>query len=423
MPILGIDDTDSRTEMCTTYLTIEILKSTNLDLIGFPKLVRLNPNIPLKTRGNAAISLTLGRGEGEKEVVGRIGEERVNSYKRYREEKMDVDVMSIIEKHSPKDKDTNPALLIVKEKNNENFYWDAVREFVDYRKVLHKIRGEFASMNGQIGVVGANAAVSWSGNNPTFELIAYLEKGKWTGDHFVDDSSSMLIERSFPDTFDNFDFKNNYNAIRPTTKTPILFGIRGLDPARLIRYEQYIKSEPYSSYVVYETNQATDDHLVERSIGESKLYNSSIIRGFVSSGPVWDRGGILSFDIQMEGERIRAVAMEPTKEFRSLLSNLRRGDAVRVYGGITRAEIINIEKIEVVSVSRITAVRPPLCKNCKIRMESVGKNGGFRCRKCGSKSKTGEERIEERGISPGFYEVPIIARRHLARPLKLGIVK
>jgi tRNA(Ile2)-agmatinylcytidine synthase len=386
-------------------------------------LVRLNPNIPLKTRGNAAISLILGRGEGEKEVIGRIGEESINSYKRYREEKMDVDVMSIIEKHSPKDKDTNPALLITREKNSENFYWDAVREFVDYRKVLDKTRGEFTSINGQIGVVGANAAVSWSGQNPTYELIAYLEKGKWTGQHFVDDSSSMLIERSFPDTFDNFDFKNNYNAIRPTTKTPILFGIRGVDPARLIRYKQLVISEPYSSYVVYETNQATDDHLVERSIGESKLYNSSIIRGFVSSGPVWHRGGILSFDVQMEGEKIRAVAMEPTKEFRSVLSNLRRGDEVRVYGGITRTEIINIEKIEVISVSRITAVRPPLCKNCKTRMESAGKNGGFRCRKCGSRSKTGEERVEERGISPGFYEVPIIARRHLARPLKLGIVK
>ncbi len=423
MPILGIDDTDSRTEMCTTYLTIEILKSTNLDLIGFPKLGRLNPNIPLTTRGKAAISLILGRGEGEKEVVGRVGEEKINSYKPYREEKMDLDVMSIIEKHSPKDNDTNPALLIVNEKNSENFYWDAVREFVDYRKVLDKTRGEFTSINGQIGVVGANAAVSWSGQNPPYELIAYLEKGKWTGQHFVDDSSSMLIERSFPDTFDNFDFKNNYNAIRPTTKTPILFGIRGVDPARLIRYEQLVISEPYSSYVVYETNQATDDHLVERSIGESKLYNSSIIRGFVGSGPVWDRGGILSFDVQMEGEKIRAVAMEPTKEFRSVLANLRRGDEVRVYGGITRTEIINIEKIEVISVSRITAVRPPLCRNCKTRMESVGKNGGFRCRKCGSKSKAGEERVEERGISPGFYEVPIIARRHLARPLKLGIVK
>ena len=423
MPILGIDDTDSRTEMCTTYLTIEILKNSNLDLIGFPRLVRLNPNIPLKTRGNAAISLTLGRGEGKKEAVGRIGEESINSFKRYREERMDIDIMSIIEKFSPKEKDTNPALVIGREKNDENFYWDAVREFVDYAKVVDKVKGDFWSINGQVGIVGANAAISWPERNPTYELIAYLEREMWSGSHFVDDSSSKLIERTFVDTFDNFDFKNNYNAIRPTTKTPVLFGIRSIEPTRLIDYERYIKSEPFSSFVIYKTNQATDDHLVERTIEESKLYSSSIIRGFVSSEPSWSRGGILSFDIESNGKKIRVVAMEPTKEFRTLLSKLTRGDEVRVYGGITKVGFINIEKIEVISVSRIKEIRPPLCPKCKTRMESVGRSGGFRCRKCGARSNKGEERTENREIAPGFYEVPIIARRHLARPLKLGIVK
>ncbi|MCL5408336.1 MAG: tRNA(Ile)(2)-agmatinylcytidine synthase [Candidatus Thermoplasmatota archaeon] len=423
MPILGIDDTDSRTEMCTTYLTIEILKNSNLDLIGFPRLVRLNPNIPLKTRGNAAISLTLGRGEGKKEVVGRIGEESINSFKRYREERMDIDIMSIIEKFSPKEKDTNPALVIGREKNDENFYWDAVREFVDYAKVVDKVKGDFWSIEILKNSNGANAAISWPERNPTYELIAYLEREMWSGSHFVDDSSSKLIERTFVDTFDNFDFKNNYNAIRPTTKTPVLFGIRSIEPTRLIDYERYIKSEPFSSFVIYKTNQATDDHLVERTIEESKLYSSSIIRGFVSSEPSWSRGGILSFDIESNGKKIRVVAMEPTKEFRTLLSKLTRGDEVRVYGGITKVGFINIEKIEVISVSRIKEIRPPLCPKCKTRMESVGRSGGFRCRKCGARSNKGEERTENREIAPGFYEVPIIARRHLARPLKLGIVK
>ncbi|MEM0133965.1 MAG: tRNA(Ile)(2)-agmatinylcytidine synthase [Thermoplasmatales archaeon] len=423
MPILGIDDTDSRTEMCTTYLTIEILRKTNLDLIGFPRLVRLNPNIPLKTRGNAAISITLGRGEGKVTTIGRIGDEPIQSYERYREEKMDIDVMSVIEKFSPKDKDTNPALLIENERNNENFYWDAVREFVNYETVVQNIKGDFWSINGKIGIVGANAAISWPGLNYTFELIAYLGREKWTGDHFVDDSSSKMIERSYPDTFDSFDFNNNYNAIRPTTKTPVLFGIRGLDPIKLIDYANYIKSEPYPSYVVYQTNQGTDDHLVERSIGDSRLYNSSIIRGFVSSDPVWTRGGILSFDLARNEEKIRAVAMEPTKEFRNLLSKLRKGDEVRVYGGITRIGFINIEKIQVISISSIIEIRPPLCKKCGTRMESAGKNAGFRCRKCGARNKIGESVRQEREIAPGFYEVPIIARRHLARPLKLGIVR
>ena len=423
MPILGIDDTDSRNEMCTTYLTIEILRSSNLDLIGYPKLVRLNPNIPLKTRGNAAISLRLGRGEGESTVIGKIDGENVRSYPRYRREKMDIDVMSIIERYSPKDEDTNPALMIAEDSNNENFYWEAVREFVDYRKVLEKAKGDFSSMNGQIGIVGANAAISWPRNNPTYELIAYLDRKDWTGKHFVDDESSMFIERTFKDTFDSFDFKNKYNAIRPTTKTPVLFGIRGIDPYRLIEYEGHVKSERYSSSIIYETNQATDDHLVERSIADSRLYNSSIIRGFVDSGPEWGRGGILSFGIEMKGEKMKAVAMEPTKEFRLLLAKLKKGDEVRVYGGITKVGTINVEKIEVVSLSEVKEIRPPLCPNCKTRMESAGRNSGFRCRKCGERSNKGDVKVERRDLTPGFYEVPVIARRHLARPLKLGIVK
>jgi len=423
VPIIGIDDTDSKTEMCTTYLTIEILKTSNLDLVGYPNLVRLNPNIPLKTRGNAAISITLGRGGGERTEIGKIGNEPIFSYERYTEEKMDIDVMSLIERFSPKDKDTNPALVIGSERNDENFYWDAVREYVDYEKVIGRIKGEFRTVNGQIGVVGANAAISWPGVNSTFELIAYLANERWGGEHFVDDASSMRIEQTYPDTFDSFDFNNNYNAIRPTTKTPVLFGIRGINPARLIKYGSEVKSEPYHSYIVYRTNQGTDDHLVERSIGGSKLYNSSIIRGFVSSEPLWARGGILSFDITNKGESIKVVAMEPTKEFRNTLSKLRKGDEVRIYGGITKAGIINVEKIQLISVSSVIEVRPPLCPNCGTRMESVGKNGGFRCRKCGARSKTGEVKKEKREITPGFYEVPIIARRHLARPLKLGIVK
>jgi len=423
VPIIGIDDTDSKTEMCTTYLTIEILKQTNLDLIGFPRLVRLNPNIPLKTRGNAAISLTLGRGKGIKKTIGRIGEREVNSFENYEEEKLDVDIFSIIEKFSPKDNETNPALLIETKRNNEGFYWDAVREFVDFRKVKERVKGEFSSINGDIGIVGANAAISWPGLNHTFELIAYLEKNKWNDKHLVDNEGSMFIERNFQDTFDSFDFRNKYNAIRPTTKTPVLFGIRGLKADLLIDHIRYIKSEPYSSFIVYETNQGTDDHLLERKIGDSKLYNSSIIRGFVLSDPKYSRGGTLTFELSSDGEKINAVAMEPTKEFRGTLAKLRKGDEVRVYGGLTKSGYINIEKIEVISLSLVKEIRPPVCPKCKTRMESAGRSGGFRCRKCGSKSATGEERTERREIKPGFYEVPIIARRHLARPLKLGLLK
>ena len=53
-------------------------------------------------------------------------------------------------------------------------------------------------------------------------------------------------------------------------------------------------------------------------------------------------------------------------------------------------------------------------------MKSIGKNGGYRCRRCGIKS--GEEKTKTvtitRNLRPIFYEVPVVARRHLAKPLK-----
>src|SRR5262245_31853751 len=57
---IGIDDTDSPSGGCTTYtmaLISEELQRLGFEIDGYPCLVRLNPNVPLKTRGNAALAL------------------------------------------------------------------------------------------------------------------------------------------------------------------------------------------------------------------------------------------------------------------------------------------------------------------------------------------------------------------------------
>ena len=70
---LSVDDTDSTEGLCTTFLATEIIKSVDLDLIGYPRLVRLNPAVPWKTRGNGSLSLKFGYGTGKKTKIGRIG--------------------------------------------------------------------------------------------------------------------------------------------------------------------------------------------------------------------------------------------------------------------------------------------------------------------------------------------------------------
>ena len=58
---VGLDDTDSLRGGCTTYtasiLVEQLSRLEGLTFLDYPNLVRLNPNIPWKTRGNGAVCL------------------------------------------------------------------------------------------------------------------------------------------------------------------------------------------------------------------------------------------------------------------------------------------------------------------------------------------------------------------------------
>src|SRR3954470_6819957 len=59
---IAFDDTDSRAGGCTTHLAFKVvghLKNEGAELVDYPLLIRLNPNIPWKTRGNGAVCLRL----------------------------------------------------------------------------------------------------------------------------------------------------------------------------------------------------------------------------------------------------------------------------------------------------------------------------------------------------------------------------
>src|SRR5947199_10237375 len=86
---IGIDDTDSPLGGCTTYTTTLVfqeLLSIGIKPADFPWLVRLNPNIPWKTRGNGATSIHLAIEERQiplvEKVAIRIVEETTNKTER-----------------------------------------------------------------------------------------------------------------------------------------------------------------------------------------------------------------------------------------------------------------------------------------------------------------------------------------------------
>ena len=57
---------------------------------------------------------------------------------------------------------------------------------------------------------------------------------------------------------------------------------------------------------------------------------------------------------------------------------------------------------------------------CGKNMKSIGKDQGYRCKKCGTKlpEESADYETVERELEPGFYEVPVCARRHLSKPLQ-----
>jgi tRNA(Ile2)-agmatinylcytidine synthase len=50
-------------------------------------------------------------------------------------------------------------------------------------------------------------------------------------------------------------------------------------------------------------------------------------------------------------------------------------------------------------------------------MESAGRGQGYRCRDCGTSADGKAERTVGRDLEEGWYEVPPVARRHIAKPL------
>ena len=430
---IGIDDTDSRSGMCTTYLVfplIEEIRNHGLDLIGYPRLVRLNPNIPWKTRGNGAISIRVGKGRGKKIKVGEMQGEEIFAYERGTHVFEEIDITGISSYFALKDENTNPGIILSPVKLPEKLYWRGVREIVPIEfveRILRRYGARWYRFKLGRGIIGASAAIAWKRRNYTFELLTYLPRGMWNDERFVDPVSVIKMDKNTRWTFDNYDYENRYVAIKPNSKTPVLFGIRGLIPGELMRAREMIKSTPYNSWIIYLTNQATDDHIVRRKIKDVKPYESVKILGTVSKEPKTIEGGHVIFAISDFTGEVECTAYEPTKGFRDIVRQLKLGDEVEVYGGVREYPFtVNVEKMRILKVAEIRVkLENPRCPVCGRRMESMGRGKGYRCRKCGT--RLGEDAaiygFLKRDIKEGWYEVPVIARRHLAKPLKLMTVR
>ncbi|MHC1598707.1 MAG: TiaS agmantine-binding domain-containing protein [Candidatus Methanofastidiosia archaeon] len=404
---IGIDDTDSRSGMCTTFVCKTIMDyiSQEAHIVGFPRLIRLNPNIPYKTRGNGALSFKV---DGDPAFVWKTVKKGIREF--------------LID-----DPSTNPGAVLFEgeiPKILTDFYHRALHEILTIEEA-HSLAKEIDAKtmfygNGR-GIIGALASIGADLPDYTFELIAYRESENIGTPRHVDVDSVKRIDRLYnPTIFDTYDWHNNYIAIAPNAPCPVLYGLRGEDYKVIQKAANELLTEQVFKQQVFITNQATDAHIEAKTICNIKEYNSVHIKCKVTEAPHFEHKGHLFFSVEDGAKSILCAAYEPTKEFRKIVAQLLPGDEIEVWGGVKHTAYgmtLNLEKINVLSLVQKTRYKIPLC--CGKRMRSIGKMKGYRCKKCSKKiSESALETIHiKRDLKKGFYEVPIIARRHLAKPL------
>jgi len=402
--LIGIDDTDSPQGMCTTYLGAMLARRLIHEhmQVREARLVRLNPNVTFKTRGNAAIMLDVKGDPGHAfELACTLVEELADFAC----------------------ENTNPGVVVVDVPLDPAFYEKAVANFCEIDEavaLLEQAGARYRGWKNRRGLIGATAAVASSLPDKTSEILVYREPGRFGTPRTVERQSLFDAEAAtFPHTWDTVDLANDVVVCVPHTPDPVLFGIRGESPRWVMTARQMIRSEPPGIEQIWVTNQGTDAHLLDANSGLLHEGLSYRVRGIVDTTPETGTGGHVSFTLRHGDQIVRCMAYEPTKNFRQIIRQLMPGDDVRVCGSFKK-ESINLEKIQVIALANATTIRPPVCTSCTKRMTSDGKGKGWKCKKCGARADAPEVQEIPRTLKPGWFEVPPTARRHLARPLCRG---
>jgi tRNA(Ile2)-agmatinylcytidine synthase len=403
--LIGIDDTDSPEGMCTTYLGAVLARRLIAEhmQVREARLVRLNPNVTFKTRGNAAIALSV---EGDADRAFAVACTAVEQFADF------------------SCRNTNPGVVVVKRPPDPAFYRKAVTDFCTIQEAEDVLTGADALYLGyknRRGLIGATAAVACDFPDRTYEILTYRKKELWGSVRSVDRESLFAAQKAtFPHTWDTVDELNNVVVCVPHTPDPVLFGIRGESPSWVMVARQMIKSERPALEQIWVTNQGTDAHILPGHIAELREGLSYWVAGTVETAPETGQGGHVSFTIRNGEGSVRCMAYEPTKNFREIVRKLIPGDAIVAVGSYKKGSI-NLEKIKVALVAKAITKHPPVCIACSKRMTSAGKGKGYKCRTCSTRAEEPEVREIPRAIMTGWYEVPPTARRHLAKPLCRGV--
>lgn len=408
---LGVDSTDSLLQgMCTTYAGTVItqrLLHEGVTFTDYPNLIRLNPNIPYKTRGNGAVALRV--------EVPREGVEDV-----VRTAQKTVEELAVFS-----DPQTNPGIAVYAGEVPSilhEFYEKALHDVLtveDAFETAEKVGAHLYGYKNKMGVIGALASIGETlRQDHTYELLVYREEENWGKKRHINSETVIEMDQKMKDVFFNYDYEENTVCIAPHTVCPVLAGIRGETAESVKKALSFVElGEPFLTYVIFRTNQHTNFHFEKvSSVSAVRDYSSVILEGTVVGDPFTIQGGHVFFELENQG-RITCCAFEPTKSFRDTVRALVRGDRIRVYGGVKpggpeEVRALNLERLDIIALNESKYANPP-CPQCGKSMTSKGRGKGFQCKKCKIRKKEKELIQLNRNLNPGTYEPPPSAWRHL----------
>ena len=409
---IGIDDTDSPKGMCTTFLAYKIVKfleKNKVQFVDYPSLIRFNPNIPWKTRGNGAVRLSI----------------KTNNPKKIKNK-----ITKFVDDYSETKNGANPGLVFYENeivtpsfhKFSELALWKLISREKAKQFILENKIDSFYLGNGQ-GLVGAIGAIGYKFSDHTFELLSYRKKSQFGKKRIIaKDSVKNMQSITFPETFNSYDIESDRALITPHVPDPVFYGIRGENAESVVTASKIVKAnEKLDGYMIFKSNQGTSDHLKnELDVNDLKPYTSGFLVGQVCSNPIMMQGGHVFFSIRVKDKKIKCGIYKPTK-ITSIAQNLILNDKIRIGGGIRKASknherIVNVEFLDIIDLAKDILVSNPSCKKCSKKMKSKGSKQGFECTKCGSKSSSKITSEIPRKIQCQLYLPVMSAHRHLTRP-------
>ncbi len=343
--LVGLDDTDSPKGYCTTYLAYRIACDLRpeVEVLPYPRLVRLNPNIPFKTRGNAAVCLEVKAADPSSafELISSKVIELSDVKGGANSGMVFLDDLSLAAGFGP-------------------LYHEALSGVISHHRVrglLRRLGVRSLELGNGMGLVGAASSIGFRADfDHTYELISYRTREQWGARRPVDSASVKEMDSAtFPHTFNNYDYQKRKVLIAPHGPDPVFAGVRGDSPKTVVRaFEMLRYDEQLDGHMVFLTNQHTDAHLAEEL--DWKVYSSGWVEGRVESvatGP----GGHVYLTLSVGGRSRLAAAYEPTGDLRREAKLLAPGDRIRACGGVRRPSsrhpaVLNLERFEVLAIAR-----------------------------------------------------------------------